>query len=315
MVVLTKNYENMKTVVVEPNDICIGGNIFGYSCDEDESIRILSHAHDLKIQSVDTADVYTDGDSERIIGKALKGKRHSWKIYSKIGTKSRTDHVLTPALIEQKLKSSLARLRTDYIDLYQIHNFDHQANIISTVSTLENLKKKGLILEYGVSNFSVAQIDKYSEVDAKIFSNQIYCNFLRQKLAFSFANVQDLKLIFYGVLGRGVLSGKYLNNAFDLNSRSNFSASVRSDLDPNFLECLSKLSFHLNLSNLSLLEFCIASIVSIPNFWKSIIAFRKREQLIDLSKLFEKKIHLPDQDTLIEKLVSYPVKLGEPVAS
>ena len=115
---------------VSVSPLCLGAMMFGAwgNTDHDESIRIIHHALDAGINFVDTADVYARGESEEIVGKALKGRRDSVVLATKVhGVMHDTDpnqRGNSRRWIVQEVEASLRRLQTDWIDLYQIHRWD-----------------------------------------------------------------------------------------------------------------------------------------------------------------------------------------------
>src|SRR3989454_12840704 len=108
------------------SSLCLGAMMFGAwgETDHDECIRIIHRALDAGINFVDTADVYSDGESEEIVGKALEGRRDGVALATKVHWEmgpGQNDHGNSRLWITREVESSLRRLRTDHIDLYQIH--------------------------------------------------------------------------------------------------------------------------------------------------------------------------------------------------
>ena len=115
--------------------------------DHDESIRVIHHALDAGINFIDTADVYARGESEEIVGKALKGRRDSVVLATKVhGTMHDTDPNMSGnsrRWIIQEVEASLRRLQTDWIDLYQIHRWDPWTEHEETLGALTDLQRAG----------------------------------------------------------------------------------------------------------------------------------------------------------------------------
>src|SRR6202161_2283113 len=138
----------------------IGGWMGGGS-DEAESIRTIHAALDQGINLIDTAPVYGFGVSEEIVGAALYGIRDRAVIATKTALEWRDGKVYrnaTPARIMQEVDDSLPRLRTDYIDIYQVHWPDPKVAVEETAEAMRSLYEAGKIRAIGVSNFSVAQM-------------------------------------------------------------------------------------------------------------------------------------------------------------
>src|SRR5258707_138033 len=163
----------------------IGGWMWGGS-EEKESIETIRAALDQGITVVDTAPVYGFGRSEEIVGKALaaSGLRSRAVIATKAGLDWRDGKVFRNASrerITREVEDSLARLRTDYIDIYQVHWPDPLVPMEETASAMAELYKQGKIRAIGVSNFSVAQIDRKSTRLNSSHANISYAVFCLQK--------------------------------------------------------------------------------------------------------------------------------------
>src|SRR5437763_2937798 len=138
--------------------------------DHDESIRIIHRALDAGINFVDTADMYSAGESEEIVGKALEGRRDDVVLATKVhfpmgegpnrGGNSRR-------WIVREVEASLRRLRTDWIDLYQIHRPDHTTDIEETLSALTDLVHQGKIRAFGCSAFPAEEIVEAQNVSER----------------------------------------------------------------------------------------------------------------------------------------------------
>ncbi|HEX7626326.1 MAG TPA: aldo/keto reductase [Gaiellaceae bacterium] len=149
---------------VSVSPLCLGAMMFGAwgNPDHDESIRVIHRALDAGINFVDTADVYARGESEEIVGKALKGKRDSIVLATKVhGTMSDDDPNMrgnTRRWIIQEVEHSLRRLQTDWIDLYQIHRWDPRVDHEETLGALTDLQRAGKIRYLGSSTYPPSAI-------------------------------------------------------------------------------------------------------------------------------------------------------------
>jgi aryl-alcohol dehydrogenase-like predicted oxidoreductase len=148
------------------SEACLGGMNFGTSggvasCDEAEATRIVDAFLDAGHNLVDTADIYTGGESEQIVGRAIKGKRDSVVLATKAFLPQGSgpnDRGLSRAHLTRALEASLRRLGTDYVDLYQCHQWDDSTPIEETTSTLDGFVRSGKVRYLGCSNFTAAQI-------------------------------------------------------------------------------------------------------------------------------------------------------------
>ncbi len=141
---------------IRVSEYCLGAMMFGQmgNTDHADSIRIIHRALDGGINFVDTAAVYSGGESEEIVGKALKGRRDDVVLSSKIIQQQG----LSRGVVIRSLEDSLRRLGTDYIDLYQIHRPDHDTDIGDTLDALSNLVRAGKVRAIGTSTFSPDQL-------------------------------------------------------------------------------------------------------------------------------------------------------------
>lgn len=185
---------------------------------ENELIEAVHSAIDLGITLFDTADTYGLGQSEITLGKALGKRRRDVVIASKFGVRienGKTFYDNSPEYIEKALDDSLRRLRTDYIDLYQVHYRDEKTPIEDVVDKLESLKKQGKIRYYGLSNIHENDKDELKYFIGSFVSFQDEYSLACRK------NERDIRLISdelqmtpitWGSLGQGILTGKYNKN-------------------------------------------------------------------------------------------------------
>src|ERR671927_1851728 len=147
---------------VSVSQFCLGAMMFGAwgNTDHDESIRIIHAALDAGIDFIDTADVYSSGRSEEIVGKALKGRRDevvlATKVHGPMG-KGPNEEGNSRLWIMREVESSLRRLGTDHIDLYQIHRPDPDTDIEETLGALDDLVRTGKVRYIGSSTFPASQ--------------------------------------------------------------------------------------------------------------------------------------------------------------
>jgi len=149
---------------IKVHPFAFGGNVFGWTIDQQTSFNLLDEFVDLGLNLVDTADVYSywkpgnrGGESETIIGNWLKnsGKRDKVIIATKVGKPmGEGKKGLSRAYITQAVEDSLNRLQTDYIDLYQSHDDDKNTPLLETLNTFTHLIKQGKVRAIGASNYS-----------------------------------------------------------------------------------------------------------------------------------------------------------------
>jgi aryl-alcohol dehydrogenase-like predicted oxidoreductase len=212
----------------------IGGWMWG-GTDVDESIRTIRSAVERGITLIDTAPVYGFGRAEEIVGMALaQGLRDRAVIATKAGLEWRDGKVWrnsSPARIRKEVEESLRRLRTDYIDLYQVHWPDPLVPIQETAGALARLLKEGKIRAIGVSNYSPAQMAAFREA-APIHSVQPPYNLFEREAesgVLPYAAQHGIAVLCYGALCRGLLTGT-------IDSTTRFKGDDLRRKDPKFQE-------------------------------------------------------------------------------
>ena len=213
----------------------IGGWMWGGKTDLDESIYTIRSAISRGITLIDTAPVYGFGCSEEIVGMALSaGLRHRAIVATKVGLEWRDGRVWrnsSPARIRKEVEDSLRRLRTDYIDIYQVHWPDPLVPIQETAGALARLLKEGKIRAIGVSNYSSAQMDEFRKA-APIHSVQPPYNLFEREAEADvrpYAARHGIAVLCYGALCRGLLTGT-------ISSATRFKGGDLRRNDPKFQE-------------------------------------------------------------------------------
>ena len=211
----------------------MGGWMWG-GTDERESIATIRTAIDQGINLIDTAPVYGFGVSEEIVGKALAaaGLRSRAVIATKVGIEWRDGKVYrnaSRARIMQEVDDSLRRLRTNYIDIYQVHWPDPLVPIEETALAMRTLYEQGKIRAIGVSNFSVEQMERFRAVAPLHVLQSPYNLFERAIEAdvIPYCRAHDIVTLGYGALCRGLLSGR-------MRLDTSFAGDDLRRLDPKF---------------------------------------------------------------------------------
>jgi aryl-alcohol dehydrogenase-like predicted oxidoreductase len=211
----------------------IGGWMWG-GTDEAQSIATIRAAVERGVTLIDTAPAYGFGRSEEIVGKALaEGRlRDKVQIATKVGLAWKNGAVFRdsrPARIRKEIEDSLRRLRTDVIDLYQVHWPDLETPIAQTAATLEELRRRGKIRAIGVSNYSPAQMDAFRAV-AKLDAVQPPYNLFEREIeadVLPYAKGVGLTVLSYGALCRGLLGGR-------MSASTTFEGDDLRKVDPKF---------------------------------------------------------------------------------
>lgn len=206
----------------------IGGWMWGGS-DRKDSLRALDAAIDIGISSIDTAPVYGFGLSERIVGEAIQGKRERVQILTKYGLRwdtvqgefyfpTRTNNGTAVNIhryagkdsILRECEESLKRLKTDYIDLYQIHWSDPTTPIEETMEAVEQLIQQGKVRAAGVCNYSKEEMQRAEKI-ITLASSQVPYSMVRRDIEneiVPYCIESNIGILVYSPLQRGILSGK-----------------------------------------------------------------------------------------------------------
>jgi aryl-alcohol dehydrogenase-like predicted oxidoreductase len=195
----------------------LGGAKHGHSygpIDDQEALKTITRAMELGCNFFDTADIYGHGHSEKLLGTALRGKRHTMYIATKGGWDFYHGPVrmnLSPSYLCFAVEKSLKRLKTDYIDLYQLHNPPAGYALEEVYNTLDTLKMQGKIRFYGLSIHTVAE--GFAAIQqGRVSTIQVVYNLFCQSLGeilFPVAQAHQVGIIAREPLANGLLTGKY----------------------------------------------------------------------------------------------------------
>ncbi len=219
--------------------LCLGcmsfGNEADYMVEEDGATKVIARAWDLGINFFDTANVYSDGRSEEILGNAVKGYGRenlviATKVHGEMGS-GPNQHGLSRKHVQWEIGESLKRLRTDYVDIYQIHRWDYETPIEETLSVLTDLVRDGRVRYIGASSMWAWQFSKAlytSELHGfeRFSSMQDLYNLLyreEEREMLPLCASESIAVIPWGPTAGGMLSGKYFSDGKIKTSTSDYS--------------------------------------------------------------------------------------------
>jgi len=296
----------------------IGGSLWG-GTDEQESISTIHRAFDLGINLIDTAPAYGKGESEKIVGKAIKkyGKRDQIIIATKAGLNQETEGKVfrdsRKKSLTKELEDSLRRLQVDYIDLYQIHWPDTKTPFSETAETLSEFLKQGKIRAIGVSNYSIEQMNQFRTV-APIHTTQNPYNIFEresEEAIIQYAEKEKIGLMAYSSLCRGLLSGKMTKD------RQFKGDDLRKGMDPKFqqphfsqyVDCANALNDWVKKKYQRPLIALAVRWVLDKQVHVALWGARKPDQLKEIDQIFGWKLTKEDFDeidNIVKKIVKDP---------
>ncbi len=213
-------YRNLGRSGLRVSPLCLGAMMFGGPTDVPTAERIVGRAKEAGVNFVDTADAYTGGRSEEIVGTAIRGDRDAWVLATKLANAVGTgpnDRGLSRKWVMQAAEASLRRLGTEYIDIYYLHKEDHSTPLAETVRAMGDLVRQGKIRYFGVSNhrsWRIAEICALCDamgIDRPVVSQPYYhaLNRAAETEHLPACGHFGLGVVSYSPLARGILTAKY----------------------------------------------------------------------------------------------------------
>src|SRR6185437_6324805 len=288
-------YRPLGRTGVQVSKLCLGTMMFGAwgNPDHDDSIRIIHRALDARINFVDTADVYSAGESEEIVGKALKGRRDDVVLATNFFMPMGEDPNRrggSRRWIVQAVEDSLRRLGTDWIDLYQVHRPEPGVDVEETLGALTDLVQQGKVRYIGSSSYNAGEI-----VDAQWTArDRNLQRFRTEQPPYSLlvrgieldvlptAQRHGMGILTYSPLAGGWLSGSWTADSSPSSpARRRLAARFDMSLPENQrkLEAVHELAEVAVDAGLPLIELAIAFVVNHPGVTSAIIGPRTMEQL------------------------------------
>jgi aryl-alcohol dehydrogenase-like predicted oxidoreductase len=285
---------------IKVSPYCLGAMMFGAwgNTDHDDSVRIIHAALDGGINFIDTADVYSQGESEEIVGKALRGRRDqvvlATKAHGSMG-QDPNESGNSRRWIVREVDNSLRRLQTEYIDLYQMHRPDPATDIDETLSALSDLIHAGKVRAIGSSTFPAEEIVEAQWTAERRGRERFRCeqppySILARGIETSVLPTcarYGMGVIAWSPLAGGWLTGKYRRDT-DIDMTSGRASRIPARFDPSLPENARKLEIVEELVKIaadagtSLTHLAVAFVISHPAVTSAIIGPRTMDQLTDL---------------------------------
>jgi aryl-alcohol dehydrogenase (NADP+) len=317
-------YRNLGSSGLAVAPICLGTMMFGDRTDAAEAGRIVAAAREQGVNFIDTADVYANGESERITGKLIAPDRDRWVLATKVANPSPADGTdpnrrgTGRKWILRAVEESLERLGTDYIDLYYVHKDVEATPLEETVQAMADLIRAGKVRYFGVSNFRGWRIAETVRVcdllgAPKPIASQPYYNAMNRQPENDILPAcahYDIGVVPYSPLARGVLTGKYAPGATP-DAESRVGRKDKRILETEFraesLEIAQKIRAHAAKKGMSAGHFAFNWVLNNAVVTSVIAGPRTLEQWNDYMGALGRKFDAED-----EALVDSLVKTGHP---
>lgn len=309
-------YRMLGATGIEVSEFCLGAMMYGAmgNADHDDCIRQINTALDAGINFIDTADVYSQGESETIVGEAITTRRDdvvlATKFFGSMGP-DRNQKGGSRRWITRAVEDSLRRLNVDHIDLYQIHRFPEANDIEETLATFTDLQRAGKIRSFGASMFQAERHVEAQWTSERMGLGRIRCEQLQYNI---FTRVAEFNVIptcqRYGIgvicwspLAGGWLTGRYRNTA-DLDETARpvrFARNWGAGFDPEAainqekLALVGALGEVADQAGLPMTHLATAFTLEHPGVTSTIIGPRTAEQLADSLAAVDVRL---DADTL-----------------
>jgi aryl-alcohol dehydrogenase-like predicted oxidoreductase len=296
--------------------LCLGTMMFGGATDEPTSARIVAKARDAGVNFIDTADAYSNGASEEVVGRAIRADRQHWILGTKLANpmgKNPNHGGLSRAWVLQAAEDSLKRLGTDHIDIYYLHKEDHATPLEETVRAMGDLIRQGKARYFGVSNYRawrVAEICNICDglgIDRPIVSQPYYnaMNRMPEVEHLPACGYYGLGVVPYSPLARGVLTGKYrpdIAPGNDTRAGRHDTRMMQTEWRPESLQLAQDIKQHAEARGITAGQFAIAWVLNNSLVNAVVAGPRTEEQWDDYLPALKYKFTAEDE-ALIDRLV------------
>lgn len=295
-------YVRLTGTGLDVSKMCVGAMMFGGQMSEKDAIEAVQYAISEGVNFYDTANVYTDGNSEEILGKAVKGKRDKVILATKVGMSY--DNIinnsgLSRAQIITQVEKSLKRLDTDYIDIYYMHKPDLKTPVDETLYAMDMLVRSGKVRYVGASNYAAWQIcqlyyeSKYMSTVRPVVTQMVYNMITRgiEQELIPFLKEYKIGLVVYNPIAAGFLTDKYAGKKQLENTRFvNDKKYADRYWNEDNLWAWDELKKIADISDNSMLELAMRWLYSTSNVDSIITGFSKLEQLKQNIKAIERGV-------------------------
>jgi aryl-alcohol dehydrogenase-like predicted oxidoreductase len=310
-------YRRLGTSNLKVSALCLGTMMFGDQTEYGEAERIVGSAREHGINFIDTADVYTTGASEEMVGRLLKHTRQDWVLATKLGNamSAAPNHShYSPSWMMRSVDDSLKRLDTDYLDILYLHRDFHGENLEEAVRTITNLISSGKIRAFGLSNFRGWRIAEVMRLCDRIGAPQPvvvqpYYNLLNREPEVEILPAcahYGIGVVPYSPIARGVLTGKYLPGQQppgDSRAARRDKRMMETEFREESLAIALRLKEHSDARGVKLGQFATAWVLANPHVSSVIAGPRTLAQLEDYYDAVDVAISAEEEE-LVDSLVA-----------
>jgi len=310
-------YRNLGKSNLKVSALCLGVMMFGDQTDRPAAADIVAHAHEHGVNFVDTADVYTKGASEEMLGALIRHQRHDWVLATKLGNPMSVrvnEQHYSRNWIVRELDASLTRLQTDFIDIYYLHRDYDGMNLEEPVRALGDLVRAGKMRAWGVSNFRGWRIAEMVRVAEQLGLPgpavcQPYYNLLNRMPEVEILPAcrhYGIGVASYSPIARGVLTGKYAPGAAPASGTRAGRADkrmVETEFREESLLIAQKLGRHAEEKGVTLAQFATAWVLANRTISSVIAGPRTLAQWQDYLPALDYVV-TPEDEALVDALVA-----------
>ena len=309
-------YRNLGNSNLQVSALCLGTMMFGDQTDRDEAARIVADARAQGVNYIDTADVYTKGASETMVGELLKGQRHDWVLATKLGNRMSerpNEGHYSRAWMLHEVAASLARLQTDYVDILYLHRDYNGMNLEEPLRALDAMLRAGQIRYWGVSNFRGWRIAEMVHLARQIgMPGPVVCqpyynllNRMPEVEVLPACSHYGIGVTSYSPVARGVLTGKYAPGqppAQDTRAGRADKRMVETEFREESLMIAQTLKLHVQNRGITLAQFATAWVLANKTISSVIAGPRTLTQWTDYAPALAFQLTAEDE-ALVDSLV------------
>jgi 1-deoxyxylulose-5-phosphate synthase len=286
-------YRQLGDSDLQVSEICLGTwTTFGGSVDDDTALALVDAAFDVGINFFDTANIYSQGRSEELLGRALAARpRDSYVLATKVRARAPDGgRGVSRAQVLHQIDQSLERLGAEFVDLYQCHWWDEEVPLAETLEAMTEIVEAGKVRYVGCSNWTGEQIQQAIDLArehgyVKIVSSQPEYSLLHrepEENVIPASKANGISQVVYSPLAQGVLSGKYApGEAASEGTRASARAEWMEYFDDDVLERVQRLGPIAEELGVTTAQLALAWILREPNVASAIVGSSRPEQLRD----------------------------------